>query len=382
MRGAAARGRDRPRDDSVDRVPARSRALSASCRGSASSRTARWRRSRSSRERRSQCIRTIAADTSSRTSNALLRILCVRAVRHRSRVRADGAGLRRDAAALRCGADHRRPGAVSRSATREARRRSIFGEEWTAMTGLPFVWAFWAGRPEPCRSEGLTALTAARDAGRCRIRQRSLTTTAGRTRAALGRAYLRENIRYTPGRARRGGAASVLRARSRARARRGDASPRVLLRSVSEQSTMTIADLESKVREGGRVDRARGARALSAARRRRCSAGWPTTSAPASIPSASSPTSSTATSTTRTSASRGATSARSTGRSDRARATCSGSRRSSGRSTRRSRVGGVQLLLQGGHNPDLPLDVVRGSVPRGQAALSRRSSCTRCRRRK
>ena len=45
-------------------------------------------------------------------------------------------------------------------------------------------------------------------------------------------------------------------------------------------------------------------------------------------------------------------------------------------------LGGVQLLLQGGHNPDLPLDVVRGSVPRGQAALSRRSSCTRSRRRK
>ena len=38
-----------------------------------------------------------------------------------------------------------------------------------------------------------------------------------------------------------------------------------------------------------------------------------------------------------------------------ARATCSASTRSSGRSTRRLRVGGNQLLLQGGHNPDLPL---------------------------
>ena len=43
-------------------------------------------------------------------------------------------------------------------------------------------------------------------------------------------------------------------------------------------------------------------------------------------------------------------------------------------------VGGGQLLLQGGHNPDLPARVVRGSVPRGQGAVSRRSSCTRCRR--
>ena len=33
-------------------------------------------------------------------------------------------------------------------------------------------------------------------------------------------------------------------------------------------------------------------------------------------------------------------------------------------------VGGNQLLLQGGHNPDLPIAVVRGSVPRGEVALS------------
>ena len=45
-------------------------------------------------------------------------------------------------------------------------------------------------------------------------------------------------------------------------------------------------------------------------------------------------------------------------------------------------VGGVQLLLQGGHNPDLPLSLVRGSVPRDQGRGIRPSSCTRCRRRK
>ena len=39
----------------------------------------------------------------------------------------------------------------------------------------------------------------------------------------------------------------------------------------------------------------------------------------------------------------------------RAGATCSASTRSSARSTRRSRSAAVQLLLQGGHNPDLPL---------------------------
>ena len=51
-----------------------------------------------------------------------------------------------------------------------------------------------------------------------------------------------------------------------------------------------------------------------------------------------------------------------------ARATCSASTSCSGRSTRRSRSAACQLLLQGGHNPDLPLDLVRGSVPRDQGS--------------
>ena len=43
-------------------------------------------------------------------------------------------------------------------------------------------------------------------------------------------------------------------------------------------------------------------------------------------------------------------------------------------------VGGVQLLLQGGHNPDLPLAWYEDLFRAIKAALSRRSSCTRCRR--
>ena len=66
---------------------------------------------------------------------------------------------------------------------------------------------------------------------------------------------------------------------------------------------------------------------------------------------ASSPTSSTATSTTRTSASRAATSARSTGRSARATATCSASRRSSARSTRRSPSAATSCCCRAGTTP-------------------------------
>ena len=33
------------------------------------------------------------------------------------------------------------------------------------MTGLPFVWAFWAGRPEALRAEHVEQLAQARDEG-------------------------------------------------------------------------------------------------------------------------------------------------------------------------------------------------------------------------
>jgi hypothetical protein len=62
-----------------------------------------------------------------------------------------------------------------------------------------------------------------------------------------------------------------------------------------------------------------------------------------------------------------------------ARATCSASTRSSGRSTRRSRSAAAAAAA--GRPQSRPAArVVRGSVPRGQGAVSRRSSCTRCRR--
>ena len=43
-------------------------------------------------------------------------------------------------------------------------------------------------------------------------------------------------------------------------------------------------------------------------------------------------------------------------------------------------LGGGQLLLQGGHNPDLPLAWYEDLFRAVKAAVSRRSGCTRCRR--
>ena len=116
-----------------------------------------------------------------------------------------------------------------------------------------------------------------------------------------------------------------------------------------------IEQLARKVCDGGRVDRGealelyrRGSHAPArpAGRRR---------FAPASTRSASSPTSSTATSTTRTYVWRGAISARSTGRSAREEGYVLGFDEIFRKIDETIAVGGNQLLLQGGHNPDLPI---------------------------
>ena len=74
---AARRGRDRSGHGAVDHASSIGPAI-ASCPASASDPTVRSRRSRSSRAGRSRDVRSIALDTSSRTSVVLTRILCAR----------------------------------------------------------------------------------------------------------------------------------------------------------------------------------------------------------------------------------------------------------------------------------------------------------------
>jgi chorismate dehydratase len=71
------------------------------------------------------------------------------------------------------------------------------GELWTSHTGLPFVWAFWAGRPVALDADELEALQRARNAG--------VTVPDVIARAyfpdsiahqAVGARYLRDNIKY------------------------------------------------------------------------------------------------------------------------------------------------------------------------------------------
>jgi chorismate dehydratase len=140
-------------------------------------------------------VRTIAADTSSRTSSALLRILCFEVFGIDAAFEPMPpdipAMLRSCDAALVIGDpalfyDHAASGVF----------RTDLGEQWTAFTGLPFVWAFWAGRPDVMTSDAVAALLAARDGG-VRASDGIAEAYCGPERAALGQAYLRENIYYT-----------------------------------------------------------------------------------------------------------------------------------------------------------------------------------------
>lgn len=142
-------------------------------------------------------IRSIAVDTSSRTSHALLRILCL----ERFGIDPDFQPmppdpeemLRRCDAALLIGdpalfLDHARLGAD----------KIDLGDHWRSLTGLPFVWAFWAGRRDALSATAVEALIAARDSG-VAASDEIAAAYCGPDRAPRGQAYLRENIRYTLG---------------------------------------------------------------------------------------------------------------------------------------------------------------------------------------
>jgi predicted solute-binding protein len=84
----------------------------------------------------------------------------------------------------------------------EQASRMDLGEEWRRLTGLPFVYAFWAGRPGAVGPAGVRRLQRALDEGRRSLgeiaRRRALSTGAPEKAARL-EGYLRDNIVYTLG---------------------------------------------------------------------------------------------------------------------------------------------------------------------------------------
>ena len=143
-------------------------------------------------------IRSVALDASSRTSAALARILLDQRSRHRVEYRIAQprlpAMLEANDAALLIG------DAALRADTREYRVYDL-AEEWFAMTGLPFVFAFWAVRPGAVlATEDTAAFLASK-----RLGLLSTAAIAGEESSRLGlpapflESYLRENIHYELG---------------------------------------------------------------------------------------------------------------------------------------------------------------------------------------
>jgi chorismate dehydratase len=141
-------------------------------------------------------IRSIALDTSSRTSVTLIRVLC----RHHFHIEPEFVphGPQLEAMTTRCDA-----GVLIGDPAFDADPDALglqkidLGDEWTRMTGLPFIYAAWTGRPGAIDAAGVRALQEAQAQG-----MRSVDAIAaeyGRGDAAVTRraaAYLRDNVKY------------------------------------------------------------------------------------------------------------------------------------------------------------------------------------------
>jgi len=175
-------------------------------------------------------VRSIALDTSSRTSVALTRVLCARAFHIDPRFEPSGpdlptmlgrcdaalligdAALLIDHAAVRLRPARLNPGTASDDTSTSqpeasphapldgsgwaAIEKIDLGEVWTATTGLPFVYAFWAGRLGSLSPDEVSAIQAARDAGVADSDRVAREYFGDPALHGLGVRYLRDNIKY------------------------------------------------------------------------------------------------------------------------------------------------------------------------------------------
>ena len=146
--------------------------------------------------REARDIRTVAMDTSSRTSVALVTILLRKMYKlviepvamapdlDLMLKRADAALIIGDVALF---LDHEAGGV----------QKIDLGEAWTSVTGLPFVYAVWAGWPDAVGPEDVGALLKARDAGVAHVDEIAAAHYPGDPgrQSMVGR-YLRDNIQY------------------------------------------------------------------------------------------------------------------------------------------------------------------------------------------
>jgi chorismate dehydratase len=147
-------------------------------------------------------IRSIALDTSSRSSVALMRVLCNREFRIRPRFEPAGPDL--ESMLVRCDAavmigDNAlflEPKVRLKPDGAGDIDKIDLGEVWTRATRLPFVYAFWAGRASALTAEDVRALQEARDQGVAHAEEIARASFADPRKQAIGARYLRDNIKY------------------------------------------------------------------------------------------------------------------------------------------------------------------------------------------
>lgn len=141
-------------------------------------------------------IRSLALDTSSRTSVALVKVLSRHHFRIAPEFRPHGPDLAGMTAVADAGLLIGDPAFDTDPAALGLTKIDL-GDAWTAMTGLPFIYAAWTGRPGAITPEGVRALQEAQDEGVRNVE--AIAREYGRDDAAVtARAarYLRDNVRY------------------------------------------------------------------------------------------------------------------------------------------------------------------------------------------
>ena len=144
-------------------------------------------------------VETLALDLSSRTSVALTRVLCAKQWKIAPRFTPAEpdleAMLRRADAALVIGDPAFEIDPAKHNVT-----KIDLGAEWKALTGLPFVYAMWVGRPDAATPAQCRALQQARDAGIAHLPE--IAKQVGDGNAVLEQrvlSYLRDNLKYRLG---------------------------------------------------------------------------------------------------------------------------------------------------------------------------------------
>lgn len=141
-------------------------------------------------------IRTLALDTSSRTSVSLIKVLC----HHQFRIAPAFVPHGPDLAAMTQACD---AGLLIGDPAFDADHRALgltkidLGEQWTALTGLPFIYAAWTGRRGAVTDADVAALQEAQAEGVAS--RQAIAEEYGRgdvERTARAAVYLRDNVRY------------------------------------------------------------------------------------------------------------------------------------------------------------------------------------------